>query len=72
MTGEAGGAPIVTGTRIPVWLLEQARRLGMSEHEQLRAYPTLCGADLAADWAYASEHREEIDSQIAENETDVE
>ena len=36
-----GGVPCITRTRIPVWLLEQARRLGTSEADLLRDYPTL-------------------------------
>jgi uncharacterized protein (DUF433 family) len=36
-----GGAACITRTRIPVWLLEQARRLGTSEADLLRHYPTL-------------------------------
>jgi len=68
--GVAGGDPCIVRTRIPVWLLEQARRLGTSEADLLRAYPTLRAEDLANAWAYVSGHREEIDRQIAENESD--
>jgi uncharacterized protein (DUF433 family) len=55
--------------RIPVWSLEQARRLGMTEGEILQEYPSLRVADLVNAWAYLAAHREEIDSQIHENET---
>ena len=34
--GVCGGEPCIVRTRIPVWLLEQARRLGASEAELLR------------------------------------
>ena len=34
--GVCGGEPCIVRTRIPVWLLEQARRLGTSEAEILR------------------------------------
>jgi uncharacterized protein (DUF433 family) len=68
--GVAGGDPCIVRTRIPVWLLEQARRLGTSEADLLRAYPTLRAEDLANAWAYVSGHREEIERQIAENESD--
>jgi uncharacterized protein (DUF433 family) len=51
-----------------VWLLEQARRLGTSEADLLRAYPTLCAEDLANAWAYVRANREEIDKDIRENE----
>jgi len=66
----AGGAACVVRTRIPVWLLEQARRLGTSESELLRAYPALRAEDLANAWAYVRSHREEIERQIADNEHD--
>ena len=68
--GVAGGAPCIVRTRIPVWLLEQARRLGTSEADLLRAYPTLRAEDLTNAWAYVRTHREEIERQIAENESD--
>src|SRR5262245_23209449 len=63
-----GGEPCIVRTRIPVWLLEQARRLGTSEAELLRSYPTLRAEDLANAWAYVRLHREEIEQQIRENE----
>ena len=69
-TGVAGGAPCIIRTRIPVWLLEQARQLGTSEADLLKAYPTLRAEDLANAWAYVRTHREEIGQQIAENESD--
>src|ERR687888_241955 len=64
-----GGEPCIVRTRIPVWLLEQARRLGASEADLLRAYPTLRAEDLVNAWAYARAHRDEIEQQIRENET---
>ena len=64
----SGGEPCIVRTRIPVWLLEQARRLGTSEAELLRSYPALRAEDLANAWAYVRSHRNEIDLQIAENE----
>ena len=41
-----GGEACIVRTRIPVWLLEQARRLGASEQSLLAAYPTLRAEDL--------------------------
>ena len=64
----AGGAACVVRTRIPVWLLEQARRLGTTEADLLRAYPSLRAADLANVWAYVHAYPEEINNAIAENE----
>src|SRR5947209_6249872 len=66
--GVSGGEACVARTRIPVWLLEQSRRLGSSEADLLRAYPTLRSDDLANAWAYALAHPEEIAGQIRDNE----
>ena len=63
-----GGVPCITRTRIPVWLLEQARRLGTSEADLLRDYPTLTVQDLASAWNFVRSHRTEIDGQIEANE----
>ena len=63
-----GGEPCIVRTRIPVWLLEQARRLGTSEADLLRAYPALRADDLANAWAFVRSHRAEIEQQIRENE----
>ena len=42
-----GGEACIVRTRIPVWLLEQDRRLGTSEVELPQSYPTLRAEDLA-------------------------
>ena len=64
-----GGEACIVRTRIPVWLLEQARRLGTSEQELLAAYPSLRAEDLVNAWAYARSHAAEIENEIRENET---
>ena len=66
--GVCGGEPCIVRTRIPVWLLEQARRLGTTEAVLLNSYPTLRAEDLANAWAYVRGHREEIEQQITDNE----
>jgi uncharacterized protein (DUF433 family) len=66
--GVCGGEPCIVRTRIPVWLLVHARRLGTSEADLLRNFPSLRAEDLANAWAYARAHAEEIDQQIAANE----
>ena len=68
--GVCGGEPCIVRTRIPVWVLEQARRLGTSEADLLRAYPTLRAEDVANAWAYVRSQRKEVSRQIAENEAD--
>lgn len=66
--GVCGGEPCIVRTRIPVWVLERARSLGVAEAEILQSYPTLHAEDLAQAWAYVRSHREEIDRQIRDNE----
>ena len=66
--GVAGGAPCIVRTRIPVWVLVQARRLGASEADLLRMDPSLRAEDLVNAWAYYRLHREEIEGEVAENE----
>jgi len=66
----AGGEPCILRTRIPVWVLVQARKLGASEAELLKNYPTLRAEDLVNAWGYYRLHRDEIDQQIVDNEED--
>jgi uncharacterized protein (DUF433 family) len=66
--GICGGESRIVRTRIPVWVLEQARRLGAGDGEILRIYPDLRAEDLANAWAYVRAHRAEIERDIAENE----
>ena len=66
--GVLGGAAGIRRTRIPVWVIEQARRLGLSEAEILDAFPSLRAEDLGNAWVYVWTHRDEIDRDIEENE----
>jgi uncharacterized protein (DUF433 family) len=63
-----GGEPCIVRTRIPVWVLVQARQLGVSEADLLRDYPALRANDLTSAWGYARAHRDEIAQQIRENQ----
>jgi uncharacterized protein (DUF433 family) len=65
-----GGEACFSGTRIPIWLLENARRLGTPETQLLRSYPSLTPDMLREAWAYAAAHRSEIDQAIRENEAE--
>jgi len=68
-TGDvAGGEACIVRTRIPVWSLDNYRRLGWSEATILENYPGLRAADLVNAWGYVDAHREEIDRAIQENE----
>jgi len=68
--GVCGGDACIAKTRIPVWVLVNARRLGISEEQLLYDYPTLSAADLANAWAYAEAFPSEIEIVIAKNEED--
>ena len=67
--GVCGGEPCIVRTRIPVWVLVQAKRLGTSEADLLQSYPTLRAEDLSNACAYARAHQEEIERDILANET---
>jgi uncharacterized protein (DUF433 family) len=69
INGVCGGEPVIVRTRIPVWVLEQARRIGSTEADLLRLYPGLQAEDLASAWAYVRAHRDDIDRQIRDNES---
>jgi uncharacterized protein (DUF433 family) len=63
-----GGDACIRDSRIPVWVLVNYRRLGGSDADLLRDYPSLTPADLEAAWGYSAAHPEEIDRAIRENE----
>ena len=66
--GMCGGEPCIVRTRIPVWVLERSRQLGVSEADLLRSCPALAASNLANAWAYVCSHGEEIEKQIRDNE----
>jgi uncharacterized protein (DUF433 family) len=65
--GVCGGEACIRMTRIAVWMLEEARRLGISDGELLQDYPGLSSDDLAAAWAYAKAHPAEIEKAMSDN-----
>jgi uncharacterized protein (DUF433 family) len=66
--GICGGSARIRQTRIPVWSLENARRIGITEAELLQNFPNLTAKDLANAWSYVRLHQEEIEREIVENE----
>jgi len=66
--GVAGGEACIVRTRIPVWALENYRRLGWNEATILENYPSLRATDLVNAWAYFDAHRQEINKAIRANE----
>ncbi|NEP14514.1 MAG: DUF433 domain-containing protein [Symploca sp. SIO2C1] len=67
-TGVCGGDARITNTRIPIWVLVEARRLGYSDRDLLKSYPTLCVGDLANAWAYTQAYPNEIERALQRNE----
>ncbi|BAU09981.1 hypothetical protein LEP3755_04580 [Leptolyngbya sp. NIES-3755] len=65
--GVCGGSACIAGTRITVWGLVEARRIGYSEADLLISYPSLSATDLANAWAYAEAFPAEIETEIREN-----
>jgi uncharacterized protein (DUF433 family) len=63
-----GGEACIVRTRIPVWMLEQARRQGVTEQTLLASYPSLRAEDLVNAWNYARAHSAEMNRDL-ENET---
>lgn len=66
--GVSGGEACIVRTRIPVWTLENYRRLGWTDAAILENFPSLRAADLVNAWAYADAHREEVDKAIQKNQ----
>ena len=65
-----GGVACVVRTRIPVWLLEQTRRVGAMDADLLRAYPSLRASYLTNAWAYVRAYSAEIDASIGGNDAE--
>ncbi len=66
--GVCGGSACIANTRIPVWVLIQARQLGSTESELLYDYPTLSAVDIVNAWTYAEAFPHEIETAIQEND----
>ncbi|MBO3458526.1 DUF433 domain-containing protein [Aetokthonos hydrillicola Thurmond2011] len=66
--GVCGGEARIAKTRIPVWVLVEARRSGYSDADLLTSYPSITAKDLANAWAYAEVHPDEIELAIERNE----
>ena len=64
-----GGQPCIVRTRIPVWVLEQSRRLGATDQALLESFPALRAEDIYNAWAYVRAHKHEIEDQIRDNES---
>lgn len=66
--GVVGGDACIVRTRIPVWVLENYRRLGWNEARILSNFPSLYASDLVDAWDYVEEHEDEIEQAIRSHE----
>lgn len=69
--GVIGGDACVGNRRIAVWMLVEARSLGITDEQLLTDYdPPLTRAELDAAWRYAELHPDEIAEAIRQNNLD--
>jgi uncharacterized protein (DUF433 family) len=69
--GVIGGDACIRNSRIAVWMLVEAKRLGFSDEELRQRYdPPLTQADLDTAWAYVAANGEEIEQAIHDNDFD--
>lgn len=67
--GVIGGDACIGNRRIAVWMLVEAKQLGLTDDEIRNRYEQpLTEAELDAAWDYYASHREEIDQAIRQNE----
>jgi uncharacterized protein (DUF433 family) len=68
--GKCGGRACIRHTRLPVWSVVVARRLGVSDDDLLGYFVTpLTPDDIQAAWAYCEQNPEEIEADIQQNES---
>ena len=69
--GVIGGDACVGNRRIAVWMLVEARNVGVSDEQLLTDYdPPLTRAELDAAWRYAAAYPAEIAQALREHDAD--
>jgi uncharacterized protein (DUF433 family) len=66
-----GGQPVVAGTRIRVATILRAYRQGMGIEEIVQQYPGIRPADVHDALAYAYDHLDEIEADVAADDEAV-
>ena len=69
-TTRCGGQAVVTGTRIRVCTILTCYRQGMTIEEIVQQYPPLKPADVHDALAYAYDHLDEIEADLANDDED--
>jgi uncharacterized protein (DUF433 family) len=68
--GVCGGQPVVKGTRVPVRIIAECWRSGMSPEEIRESYPDLGLAQIFDALSYAEDHTEEIEHLLREDKAE--
>jgi uncharacterized protein (DUF433 family) len=66
-----GGQPVVAGTRVRVAIILSCYRQGMSVEEIVQQYPSVKPADVHDALAYAYDHLDEIEADVAADDEAV-
>jgi uncharacterized protein (DUF433 family) len=69
--GRCGGQPVIVGTRIRVATILTWYRQGMTIEEIVQLYPHIKPADVHDALAYAYDHMEEIETDLAADDEEV-
>jgi type III restriction enzyme len=69
-TGVCGGEACIRKTRIPVWTLVSLKKMGATDQDLLKNYPSLTQIDLDAMWHYYQQNQTEIEQAILAQDDD--
>jgi len=69
--GRCGGQAVICGTRVRVAIILGCHRQGMTIEEILQGYPHLRPSDVHDALAYAYEHPDEIEADIASDDEET-
>lgn len=68
--GVCGGRACIRNTRIPVWTIVEAKRIGLTDLELLKNFQGLTAEDITNAMRYYEGHKAEIDADIADQDID--
>lgn len=66
--GVVGGRARIHNTRIPVWSIVEAKKMGLSDERIMSMFPSVSLNDIENALHYYAHHRSEIESDIADQE----
>ena len=66
--GVVGGRARIRNTRIPVWSVVEAKKMGLADERILEIFPALSLNDIENALQYYATHRAEIEADLAEQE----